>query len=51
MPNQGTVREHTAIDVASGFAWAELRTPAEKLAAKHRSTLVARVASELAARG
>ncbi len=48
---KGTVWQYTAIDVASGFAWAELHTSPRNPAAKHCTTLVNRVASELAAAG
>jgi transposase InsO family protein len=48
---KGTVWQYTAIDVASGFAWAELHTSPKNPAAKHCSSLVARVAAELAAVG
>jgi transposase InsO family protein len=48
---KGTVWQYTAIDVASGFAWAELHTSPKNPAAKHCSALVQRVASELAAVG
>jgi transposase InsO family protein len=48
---KGTVWQYTAIDVASGFAWAELRTSPRNPAARHCSALVRRVASELAQAG
>jgi len=48
---KGTVWQYTAIDIASGFAWAELHTSPRNPAAKHCSALVERVASELAAAG
>jgi transposase InsO family protein len=48
---KGTVWQYTAIDVASGFAWAELRTSPRNPAAKHCSALVERVAGELARAG
>jgi transposase InsO family protein len=48
---KGAVWQYTAIDVASGFAWAELHTSPKNPAAKHCSALVARVASELARAG
>ena len=48
---KGTVWQYTAIDVASGFAWAELHTSPRNPAARHCTTLVNRVASELAAAG
>jgi transposase InsO family protein len=48
---KGTVWQYTAIDIASGFAGAELHTSARNPAATHCSTLVARVARELAQAG
>lgn len=48
---KGTVWQYTAIDVASGFAWAELHTSPRNPATKHCSALVRRVASELAEAG
>jgi len=39
---KGTVWQYTAIDVASGFAWAELHSSARNPIAKHCSTLVQR---------
>jgi transposase InsO family protein len=48
---KGAVWQYTAIDVASGFAWAELHTSPRNPAARHCSTLVERVADELAAAG
>jgi transposase InsO family protein len=48
---KGTVWQYTAIDIASGFAWAELHTSARNPVAAHCSTLVARVARELAEAG
>jgi transposase len=48
---KGTVWQYTAIDVASGFAWAELHTTPRNPAARHCTTLVNRVSSELAAAG
>jgi transposase InsO family protein len=48
---KGTVWQYTAIDIASGFAWAELHTSARNPVATHCSTLVARVARELAQAG
>jgi transposase InsO family protein len=48
---KGTVWQYTAIDVASGFAWAELHTTPRNPAARHCATLVNRVARELAAAG
>ena len=48
---KGTVWQYTAIDVASGFAWAELHTSTRNPVARHTSALVERVASELAAAG
>lgn len=48
---KGTVWQYTAIDVASGYAWAQLHTTPRNPAARHCTTLVNRVASELAAAG
>jgi transposase InsO family protein len=48
---KGAVWQYTAIDVRSGFAWAELHASPRNPAARHCSRLVARVASELAAAG
>jgi len=48
---KGTVWQYTAIDVRSGFAWAELHTSPRNPAAKHCSALVKLVASELAQAG
>ncbi len=48
---KGTVWQYTAIDVASGFAWAELHASPRNPRAEHCATLVERVASELAAAG
>jgi transposase InsO family protein len=48
---KGTVWQYTAIDVASGYAWAELHTSPRNPLAKHCTTLVRRVASELARAG
>ena len=48
---KGAVWQYTAIDVASGFAWAELHSSPRNPAAKHCSALVKRVASELARAG
>jgi transposase InsO family protein len=48
---KGTVWQYTAIDVASGYAWAELHTSARNPTAKHCSRLVERVARELAQAG
>jgi transposase len=48
---KGAVWQYTAIDVASGFAWAELHATPKHPAARHCSALVARVASELAQAG
>jgi transposase InsO family protein len=45
---KGTVWQYTAIDVASGYAWAELHTSPRNPASKHCSALVDRVARELA---
>ncbi len=48
---KGAVWQYTAIDVASGFAWAELHSSPKNPQAKHCSALVARIASELATAG
>jgi transposase InsO family protein len=48
---KGTVWQYTAIDVASGFAWAELHTSERNPIARHTRSLVHRVAQELAAAG
>jgi len=48
---KGAVWQYTAIDVASGFAWAELHSSPRNPAARHCSSLVRRVASELAQAG
>jgi transposase InsO family protein len=48
---KGTVWQYTAIDVASGFAWAELHSSPRNPRAQHCASLVERVASELAAAG
>jgi transposase InsO family protein len=48
---KGAVWQYTAIDVRSGFAWAELHTSPRNPAAKHCSALVRRVAAELAQAG
>ena len=48
---KGAVWQYTAIDVCSGFAWAELHTSPRNPAARHCSALVERVAAELAAAG
>jgi transposase InsO family protein len=48
---KGTVWQYTAIDVASGYAWAALHTSPRNPLAKHCTTLVSRVASELAQAG
>ena len=44
---KGTVWQYTAIDVASGFAWAELHASPKNPRARHCRALVHRVASEL----
>jgi hypothetical protein len=49
LPPGGNVSQ--VLDVASGFAWAELHTSARNPIAKHCSTLVERVARELAQAG
>jgi transposase InsO family protein len=48
---KGTVWQYTAIDVASAFAWAELRTSERNPRARHTRELVHRVARELKAAG
>jgi transposase InsO family protein len=48
---KGTVWQYTAIDVASGFAWAELHTSARNPVARHCTALAERVAGELARAG
>jgi transposase InsO family protein len=48
---KGTVWQYSAIDVASAFAWAELRTSARNPRARHTRELVHRVARELKAAG
>src|SRR5207248_420451 len=48
---KGTVWQYTAIDIASGFAWAELHTSERNPVARHTKSLVHRVASELATAG
>jgi transposase len=48
---KGTVWQYTAIDVASGFAWAQLHTSERNPLARDTASLVHRVASELAAAG
>jgi len=48
---KGTVWQYTAIDVASGFAWAELHSSPRNPRAQHCASLVERVASDLAAAG
>jgi transposase InsO family protein len=48
---KGAVWQYTAIDVRSGFAWAELHASPRNPAARHCRTLVERVASELARAG
>ena len=48
---KGAVWQYTAIEVCSGFAWAELQTSPRNPAARHCATLVERVAAELAAAG
>jgi transposase InsO family protein len=48
---KGTVWQYTAIDVASGYAWAELHPSPRNPRAQHCASLVERVASELAAAG
>ena len=49
--SKGTVWQYTAIDVASAYTWAELRTTPRNPSAKWTSQLARRVAADLAARG
>lgn len=48
---KGTVWQYTAIDVASGFAWAELHASERNPSSQHCQRLVHRVAAELRAAG
>jgi transposase InsO family protein len=48
---KGTVWQYTAIDVASAYAWAELKTSERNPRARHTRELLHRVAGELAAAG
>src|SRR5712692_6946223 len=48
---KGTVWQYTAADVASAFAWAELRTSERNPRARHTRELLHRVARELKAAG
>jgi hypothetical protein len=48
---KGTVWQYTAIDVASSFAWAELRTSERNPRARHTRELLHRVARDLKAAG
>jgi transposase InsO family protein len=48
---KGTVWQYTAIDVASAFAWAELRTSERNPRSRHTRELLHRVARELAQAG
>jgi transposase InsO family protein len=48
---KGTVWQYTAIDVASAYAWAELRTSQRNPRARHTRELLHRVARELRAAG
>jgi transposase InsO family protein len=48
---KGTVWQYTAIDVASAYAWAELRTSDRNPRARHTRELLHRVARELKAAG
>jgi transposase InsO family protein len=48
---KGTVWQYTAIDVASAYAWAELRTSQRNPRARHTRELLHRVARELKAAG
>jgi transposase InsO family protein len=48
---KGTVWQYTAIDVASSYAWAQLRTSERNPRARHTRELLHRVARELKAAG
>ena len=48
---KGTVWQYTAIDIASGFAWAQLHASERNPRSQHCQRLVHHVASELAAAG
>jgi transposase InsO family protein len=48
---KGTVWQYTAIDVASAYAWAELRTSERNPRARHSRELLHRVAREIKAAG
>jgi transposase len=48
---KGTVWQYSAIDVASAYAWAELRTSVRNPRARHTRELLHRVARELKAAG
>jgi transposase InsO family protein len=48
---KGTVWQYTAIDVASAYAWAELRTSERNPRARHTRELLHRLARELKAAG
>jgi transposase InsO family protein len=48
---KGTVWQYTAIDVASAYAWAELKTSQRNPRARHTRELLHRVARELKAAG
>jgi transposase InsO family protein len=48
---KGAVWQYTAIDVCSGYAWAELHSSPRNPRAQHCSALVRRVASDLAQAG
>ena len=48
---KGTVWQYSAIDVASAYAWAELRTSERNPRSRHTRELLHRVARELAAAG
>jgi transposase InsO family protein len=48
---KGTVCQYTAIDVASAYAWAEMRTSERNPRTRHTRELVHRVARELRAAG
>jgi hypothetical protein len=48
---KGTVWQHTAIDVASAYAWAELKTSKRNPRTRHTRELIHRIARELRAAG
>ena len=49
--SKGSVWQYTAIDVASGFAWAELHSSARNPRSRHCQALLHRLAHELALAG